>query len=170
MAAVSHEFVCPWCGRASFPYVELPDEGVICKNFCLETKVVQHGYYLKDVRAQQLRTIFLRLSPGTVFVAEGVIESIASFIGPKVKGEVGERFQRMNKNQLKKAVRHGALTEDEVDQIMLGDPAYVLWGTTWYQVPLSLFAKKETIETTTRRGTITFQYLDQDPMPTSDAD
>ena len=117
MGSTSYDFLCPWCGRASFPYVELPDEGVICKNFCLETKVVQHGYYLKDVRALQLRTILLRLSPGDVFVAEGVIESIAAFIGPKVKGCVVKRSQAMDADQLRGMVEEGKLTREEMNHI-----------------------------------------------------
>ena len=87
MGSVADDYLCPWCGRRGNGGYAMDgvDAGPICTDgnySCLWFKAVQ-GLDLKEVRELQLRTILLRLSPGDFFVAQGVIEKVAAFIGPK---------------------------------------------------------------------------------------
>ena len=132
MGSISDDCLCSWCGSRALSFCELRDEGVICRHPCFEIKVKQQGLYLQDVRERQLRTILLRLRPGDYFVAEGVIENIAAWIGPKVQSECKKITTLMSEAELAQLVHTGGLTQDEVNNIKENCVRYRM---IWYEVP-----------------------------------
>jgi hypothetical protein len=132
MGSISDNCQCSWCGSRAFSFCELKGEGVICRHPCFEIKVKQQGLYLQDVRERQLRTILLRLRPGDYFVAEGVIENIAAWIGPMDQSECKKITTLMSEAELAQLVLTGGLTQDEVNNIKENCVRYRM---IWYEVP-----------------------------------
>ena len=161
MGSISDDCLCSWCGSRALSFCELRDEGVICRHPCFEIKVKQQGLYLQDVRERQLRTI-LRLSPVDYFVAEGVIQNIAAFIGPKVQGQFKKITTQMSEAELAQLVHVGELTQDEVNHIKENCVMYISCHLTpglherWYEVP-----RMETTTTITDSQHYHLTYVDR---------
>jgi hypothetical protein len=151
---------CSWCGRRGASFCELRDEGVICWHSCFQITVRQQGFYLKDFRERQLRTILLRLRPGDYFVAEGVIENIAAWIGPKVQGQFTTTTTMMNEAQLAEAAHVWEITQDEVNHIKENCVCLYQWrNEKWYDVPrMETFTSNRTVPSSDR-GNVTVRYV-----------